>query len=312
MFNVLIVPSVPAAGWMKSLLPLKSALELPLAGKLAADYILERVGVNEVMFTEMLDWDFSPALAARFSDLAVSGRAVFYMKGEGAVPGGLSGIEGQPTPLANTISDGLVVAWGPCVIGMPEKLSRWEAASAEELEKTPPGIYKRENGAWLKCTDKLSAVDGVKAWFDMNFNILHNPGKFTLPGYSAEKGVYLGRNVVLERGTLVKGPVLLQDNVWCARNVHLDGDVTIGAGSFIAEGAKLRNTMVLANTYIGKGLELENKIVCGNRIIDVEDGAWTDVEDSGVASYIGRVSAGDGFFKRIWRFVAGRSRGRRE
>ena len=79
---------------------------------------------------------------------------------------------------------------------------------------------------------------------------------FTLPGYSAEGGVYLGSNVVMEHGMEVKKPVLLQDNVWCSRNVRLNGLCIIGKGAFIDEGTHLQRTVVCDNTYIGEGLEL--------------------------------------------------------
>jgi NDP-sugar pyrophosphorylase family protein len=137
--------------------------------------------------------------------------------------------------------------------------------------------------------------------------VVKNDPRFTLPCYSAEKGIYLGRNVVIERGAEIKPSALLCDNVWLKRNVSLDGDVIIGAGSFVGEGARLKNTVVCPDTYIGAELDFENKIVAGNRIIDLETQAWTEVEEPGVVRPIG---GGLGAaLKWLWRFLLGRSCG---
>ena len=69
-------------------------------------------------------------------------------------------------------------------------------------------------------------------------------------------------------------------------------------------------TIVFDNTFVGQGLELQNKIVRGNRIIDCVTGAWVDVEDAGVARWISDTSFG--WLGQIWHFLAGTSRGRRD
>ena len=153
-----------------------------------------------------------------------------------------------------------------------------------------------------------SVIRNAMAWYRTNLAVLHNPDVFTLPGYSVEKGVHLGRNVVMERGTEVKGPVLLQNNVWCARNVRLDGDVIIGKGSFVSEDAPIMRTIICDDTFVGPGLELIDKIVTGTHIIDAATGAWTDIEEPGVAQHLS--SFGKGWFGKLMRFIAGTSRGR--
>ena len=153
-------------------------------------------------------------------------------------------------------------------------------------------------------------MQDVRSWYRLSQTVMANRWLFTLPGYSSEKDVHLGRNVVLERGTTVKAPVILQDNVWCARNVRFAGDVIVYSGTFIAEGTTLRRTVICGNTFIGTELDLDGKIVVGNRIIDAETGVWTDVEDEGIARRIRRFSA-LGWLRALWSFLLGRSRGRR-
>ena len=155
----------------------------------------------------------------------------------------------------------------------------------------------------------LAAKD-VRSWRRINLAVLENPDAFTLPGYTAERDVHIGRNVVLERGTQVGRPVLLNDDVWCARNVRIDRDVIIGRGAFVGEGAHLLRTIVCDETYIGTGLEIVDKIVVGSRIIDAEAGSWIDLDEKGVVHGIN--PHGTGWMRKIVNFLYGRSRGKRD
>ena len=312
MESLLFVPLVRASKWIRDILPSKSPAELPVAGRRFVDYGLEMAQRAKATLLEVLDWSWSEHLAKEFSSPTCTGNALFYEKGTGPLPRGLDDLGGLDTPLTQSISDGLVVVWGLCM-PLDAALVESDPLTVEECADTPQGIYRRKDGSWrrlMRGGGGVSSVCDIKSWYELNFTVLHAPDAFTLPGYSAETDVHLGRNVVLEHGVDVKPPVLLQDNVWCARNVHFEGDVIVGSGTFIAEGATLRRTVVCSNTYIGAGLELDGKIVAGNRIIDAETGVWTDVEDEGIARRIRRFD-GMGWLRALWRFLLGRSRGRR-
>lgn len=307
METILFVPSVAGTEWAFEALQGKSPAELPVAGRRYIDYAFECAGRFGILMAEVLDWHFSEKLADDFSDLTRTGTPVFYQRGEGAPPMGLDDLAGVSSPLTQTITDGLFVIWGLCITGHGIEDVSLEPVSPEECAVTPPGQYRREGGRWMRVLPRGLVVDGVKAWHKLNFAVLHSPDKFTLPGYSAEAGVHLGRNVVMEHGTEAKPPLLLQDGAWCARNVQLEGDVIVGRNAFVSEGARLRRTVVADDTFVGPGLELVDKIVVGRRVMDAETGAWTDIEEPGVARRLGDVG---GVFARLWSFLQGRSKGR--
>lgn len=305
--SILFVPSVRDTQWITRILPGISPVELPVAGRRIIDYQFEYAQKFGVLLTEVLDWHYSPQLAKEFRNPEEKGFPVFYSQWEGDMPRGLDDLAGLSTPLTHSIADGLIVVWGLCLSEHMRKDVRLEPVSAAESADTPMGVYLRVDGKWMRVKPYGVSIDSVKAWHRTNLAVLHKPGLFTLPCYSAEEDVYLGRNVVLEHGCEVRPPVLLSDNTWFARNVRLDGDVIVGSGSFVGEGAVLRHTVVCGDTYIGTGLELVGKIVAGNRIIDAETGAWMDMEEPGVAQSIG---GGGGWLKAIWHFLRGRSYGR--
>ena len=307
MENVLFVPSVADSEWVQGLKLGASAAELPVAGRRAIDYMLEFSRRYDVMFTEVIDWHFSQNLSDDFSEITRTGYPVFYVKGEGPVPKGLAEIECVSTPLTQPVQDGLVVAWGLfAILGEPGTPSL-APLSDEACAVTPPGIYRRVDGRWFREEIDVVVVKDVATWHRVNLDILHHPDRFTLPGYSAEENVHIGRSVVMEYGTKVKAPVLLCDNTWLARNVVLDGDVIVSTGSFIGEGTRLKNTFVGHDTYIGVGLDFENKIIMGNRVIDPETGAYMDIDEPGLAR---RILPGFGWLRKLWHFLRGRSHGR--
>ena len=79
MDNILFVPSTRELEWVQDVLPGTSPAELPVVGRRAIDYAMERAQEFGVMFTEVLDWHFSQKLADEFADMTRTGFPVFYM-----------------------------------------------------------------------------------------------------------------------------------------------------------------------------------------------------------------------------------------
>ena len=308
MDNILFVPATHELEWVQDVLPGLSPAELPVAGRRIIDYSFQCAQRFGVIFTEVLDWRFSKRLAEDFTEMTSTGFPVFYMKGEGPVPKGLRDIENYSSPLTNPVSDGLVVVWGAAISTHAPSETTLVPLDEAECAETPAGLYLRKDGRWMRIMPHGLVARSVKAWHALNFIVLRASHIFTIPGYSSEAGVHLGRSVILEHGTEVKPPVLMLDNTWCARNVQLDGEVIIESGSFVSEGARLKRTVVCRDTYIGEGLDLEGKIVVGRRVIDAETGIWVDVDEPGLAR---PMPTGLGWVRSLWHFLRGRSFGRR-
>lgn len=306
--SVLYVPSVQQTQWVTELLPWWSPAQLMICGRRLLDFCLERTEDFRACNIEILDWKYSERLANEYSASKIRPYAFTYTRATGPMPRGLDDLVacGQGI-LASKMPNGLAVAWGLCLSGhMPEEVTL-SPVSPEDCRSTPMGFYLWLDGKWMQIRPIGVALHDVKTWHKVSMAVLHTPGKFSFPCYSAEEGVYLGRNVVIEHGAEITGPVLLADNTWIGRNVQLEGDVIVSHGAVVGEGTRLKKTVVGANTYIGHALDLENKIVAGSRIIDAETGAWTDLEEPGLARYM---EWGLGWLAPIWRFLRGRSHGR--
>ena len=305
--SILFVPSVRDTQWVPRILTGYSPAELPIAGRRVIDFELEHAVKSGAVLTGILDWHYSSRLAGEFQNPEEKGYSVFYDRWPGNIPRGLGELNGISSPLTGNVAEGLVVVWGLCLSAHVVYVESLQELTPEEVADTPMGVYKFIGGKWMRIRPYGAAIRNVKTWHRANMAVLHAPGIFSLPCYSAEENVHLGRSVVLEQGVEVKPPVLLSDNTWFARNVRLGGDVIVCSGAFIGEGSRLKRTIVGRDTYVGVGLDLENKIVVGRRIIDPESGAWLDMEEPGLSHHIG---GGLGWLKALWHFLRGRSYGR--
>ncbi|MBQ1345412.1 MAG: hypothetical protein IIY62_03520, partial [Kiritimatiellae bacterium] len=183
MDNVLFVPATHELEWVQEVLPGTSPAELPVAGRRIIDYSFQCAQRFDVMFTEVLDWHFSQRLADDFSDLTRTGYPVFYIKGEGPVPKGLRELEDYESPLTGPVQDGLVVVWGAAISTHAPDEVTLEPVSEAECAETPAGLYRRAGGRWMRVTPHGLVARSVKAWHALNFIILNEPDKFTIPGY---------------------------------------------------------------------------------------------------------------------------------
>lgn len=127
-------------------------------------------------------------------------------------------------------------------------------------------------------------LDSLQTYFDAHFAILENPGNLVLPGYSAESGVYAGANVVMKPDVEIAPPVVLGNNVRLERGVCITNGVSLGKGVVIDRGTRLSHAIVFPGTYVGKNMEIVNKIVAGRRVIDPASGAFVDLTEAGLSS----------------------------
>ena len=305
----LLVPSVSKTNWVGEVLPGVSSAELPIAGRRYIDYALEAAARFNIVLCGVLDWHWSEQLQKEFDDITRGAFPVFYQKGEGTPLHGLNDLAGLPSTLTANLEDGLVVMWGLALPCHSLDEVRLVPISEEDAAETPVGTYRYMDGRWMRVMPCGFIIEDVPSWFNLNMTILKNPTGFTLPGYSAEKGVHIGINVGMEKGVEVRPPIIVGNDAWLERNVIINGQVVIGRSAVVAEGVKLDRTVVCDNTFVGQGLDLTGKAIYGNRVIDGLTGFWTEVDDSGVAHLIKPASFG--WFGHVWRFLAGNSmRGR--
>lgn len=115
----------------------------------------------------------------------------------------------------------------------------------------------------------VEPLDSVRKFYELNMALAYCDGvRYTMPGYSSEPNVYIGRNVVIARATVVTPPVILGDSTQLGRAAGIGPGAVIGNNSLVDDRATVIDSVVVGNSYIGHNLELRGKIVYRNTIID--------------------------------------------
>lgn len=123
--------------------------------------------------------------------------------------------------------------------------------------------YTKSNGLFIKAINSIKDYVYVLDFVLKKLNNLD----YTL-GYSKKDGVIVGKNVQLDENVILIPPLILLDDVKLSNNCIIGPNVIVSENVYIESNTKIKDTLVYENTYIGANLDLENKIITGNRIID--------------------------------------------
>jgi NDP-sugar pyrophosphorylase family protein len=135
--------------------------------------------------------------------------------------------------------------------------------------------------------ERLLLIDSPAALHRANLDAI--AGRFPgliLPGRELRAGVRVGRKSRLPTAAIKGVPLFVGSRCRIARNAELMSDTVISRDSVIDRRAILRRALVMPRTYVGPLLEVNNAIVAGNLLIDVDTGTHTRVTESFMLSRI--------------------------
>jgi len=126
----------------------------------------------------------------------------------------------------------------------------------------------------------VSPLDTIKSYFDLNMRILgHDSFHYFLPGYNNEEGIWLGQNVELADSCNIHSPVAVADHVKLQEITVVGPGAIIASHVLIDKATSITRSIVCSGSYVGVDLEIENKIIYHNSLIDPETGNHTAVVD---------------------------------
>ena len=112
--------------------------------------------------------------------------------------------------------------------------------------------------------------------------------RYVIPGFGAEKGVILGRNVEIGKKVNIHGPVVVGSNVRLLGNAVIGPNAVIASNVIVDDGAEVRDSLVMADTYVGPGLYVSAKMVAGSKVLSFSNDASIEVSDNFLLSPIRR------------------------
>lgn len=98
-------------------------------------------------------------------------------------------------------------------------------------------------------------------------------------GYEFADGVWYGQSTVLHPSAKIVAPVIIGAGCQIGRDVEIGPEVVIGANSIIDEGATIVQSTVIHNSYIGKLVNVDRKIVQQSCLIDIHTADALQVTD---------------------------------
>lgn len=124
-------------------------------------------------------------------------------------------------------------------------------------------------------------LDSITSYFDVNMKLVDKEfARYTTAGFTSGDSSSVGYNVRTPPSSHLQAPLLIGDDC------RFGPMTTIGPGAVVANhvivdsSTELINCLILADTYIGRNLDIHGKIIAGNRVISPDDGTVVEIDDS--------------------------------
>jgi hypothetical protein len=130
------------------------------------------------------------------------------------------------------------------------------------------------------------SLSGISAYFDLNMKIVMGEYlRYTVAGFSTGDCSSIGYNVNTPPSSHLQAPLFIGDDCRFGSMTSVGPNVVVGNHVIVDSCTELVNCLVLPDTYIGRNLEIRNKIVSGNRVVSPDDGVMVEIDDSWVVAH---------------------------
>lgn len=152
-----------------------------------------------------------------------------------------------------------------------QTLARCESGSIQYIcpqtdSKSPPAMDKPPVTDKMKFPS-LSPLKDFDHLLEISMRVLSTEQPhYVLPGYGTERNVTIGSNVEINRTTQVIPPVILGSNVRLLNQTVIGPHAVIGNNVIVDTGTSIEKSVIMDNSYLGKGLRVHEKFVDGNMI----------------------------------------------
>jgi hypothetical protein len=144
------------------------------------------------------------------------------------------------------------------------------------------GVLQTGTGDRLVDTSGLDPVfiSTVPHYYQLNMEVVAGEmNRYLSSGYSSVDGAAIGTNVITPSSAILKPPLAIGNDCRIGAISSIGPDTVISDHVLIDRQSEISRSIILSDTYIGRNLEVNGKIVSGNRIIDPQDGTVLEIED---------------------------------
>jgi hypothetical protein len=130
-------------------------------------------------------------------------------------------------------------------------------------------------------------ISNILEYYELSMSILakHNQ-KYVLPGYSNDKDTFFGYNLIYPHSSELHPPIMIGNDCHFQRNTLVGPCSIIGNNVIIDENTCVNDSIVYDNTYIGRDLDLDHKIVYKSNLINALNGELIHITDRVLVSQV--------------------------
>lgn len=155
-----------------------------------------------------------------------------------------------------------------------------EKNEVDEFCRTGVGRLEPSIGGLPDCGVDFERLESIDDYYRLNMDIVDGEmGLYVTAGYAAQEEASIGYNVIIPPSVRLEPPLAIGNDCRIGPVCSIGPRVVVADHVFIDGQCELTDSIILSDTFVGRNLELKGKIVCGNRIIDPEDGGYLDIED---------------------------------
>ncbi len=157
----------------------------------------------------------------------------------------------------------------------------------------------------FQTNEPLRRVTNWSSYFAVQKDILEEkyPGVI-IPGIQLQPGVWVGKNVSASSAVSFEGPLVIGDNCRIGKGVKLGKQTIIGHDVMVDVGASLDRAVILSKTFVGSQTTIQDAIIQGNLMIDIDKDTFTPIDDKLAALEIERAKLGFRFYIALHRLLA--------
>jgi NDP-sugar pyrophosphorylase family protein len=144
----------------------------------------------------------------------------------------------------------------------------------------------------------LTILDSIGTYYMLSQDILRNRSKdYFLPGFSNESDEFVGMNVIYNPHTVsFQKPIMIGDNVQIKNHSFIGPNTILGNNVIIDSSSNIIDSIVYDQSYIGSDLDIENKVIYQEKLINPLTGSSMEITDK---FYISKID--QNIFSRFFR-----------
>jgi hypothetical protein len=154
------------------------------------------------------------------------------------------------------------------------------------VARTEAAVAAYLNG---ETPDPLSAACGIEPvalastadFFAINQRMVGGEAlRYLTSGYQVTAdNCHIGMNTIIPPTAKIQPPVIIGDNCRIGDLANVGPGAVIGNHVVIDHNTTLEKCVILDNSYVGKSMEIQGKVICGNHLYDVECGLVMNLEE---------------------------------